>query len=358
MNITNIPLTPKHAPAAIIDNLNAGLVPFIKGSPGIGKSDIVRQVAKKLNLKMIDIRLAQSDPTDLSGFPVRNATTGRMEYAPLSTIPLEEDPLPVGYDGWLIIFDEITSAPPSVQAAAYKVILDRLVNQTPLHVKVRMVAAGNLESDRAVVVKMSTALKSRFIHFTLETNLAEWLDYFAYPTQVHSDVISFLRFKPNLLHNFDPDSAEDTFPCPRTWDFVNRFIKSLPDDTPLLSKPHHLISIAGAVGQGAALEFKTALNQFHYCPSIEEVIATPETAKMPDELSQLYATSTMLSNYADDTNIEPIITYIDRIPRDRVEFQVNTVKDIIKRNPALEMNPKLANWMINNARKLYGNEDL
>jgi hypothetical protein len=358
MNITHTPLTPKDAPKTIIATLNAKRTPFMKGSPGIGKSDIMRQVAKRLNLKVVDIRLAQCDPTDLQGFPMRNIETGRMEYAPLDTIPLEHDPIPDGFDGWLLLFDEITSAPPSVQAAAYKIILDKLVNQTPIHPAAKLVAAGNLESDRAIVVKMSTALKSRFFHYTLETNLDEWLDHFAYPNQIHKDIISFLRFQPDMLHKFDPDSAEDTFPCPRTWEFVHDFISALPDDEPLFSQSYHLVALAGAVGQGAALEFKKALDQFQHCPTIQEVESDPDSAKMPTELSQLYSVSTMLSHHTTDQNINQIIAYINRIPKKYLEFQVLTVRDVVKRNPKLEANPALSKWMLDNAKKLFGNQDL
>lgn len=354
-------ITPKNAPYAIIDTIKAKRVPFLKGSPGIGKSDIIKQVAKVLNLKVIDIRLAQSDPTDLAGFPVRNPQTNRMEYAPLDTIPLEGDEIPINpkteqpYAGWLILFDEITSAAPAVQAASYKIILDRLMNQTPIHNKVSIVTAGNLESDRAIVMKMSTALKSRFFHYHLETNLDEWLEEFAYPNNIHSDVISFLRYKPELLHNFDPDSAEDTFPCPRTWEFVNDFINVAEE--PLFSKPHHLICIAGAIGQGAAYEFKNAKDLFDNCPSLDEIIKSPMTAKLPEELSQLFSISTLISSGATNENIPQLIQYIGRIPKKYIEFQVLTVKDIVKRKPELESDPKLAQWMLTNAKLLFGKDE-
>lgn len=353
-------ITPKSAPYALIDEIKAGLVPFLKGSPGIGKSDIIKQVAKTLDLKIIDIRLAQADPTDLAGFPVRNPETNRMEYAPLDTIPLEGDTIPINpetnkqYQGFLIVFEEITSAPPAVQAASYKIILDRLVNQTPIHPSVAIVAAGNLETDRAIVVKMSTALKSRFAHLQLETNLDEWLEEFAFPSNIDSDIISFLRYKPDLLHHFDPDSAEDTFPCPRTWEFVDKFIKSA--EKPLFSKPHHLLCVAGMVGQGAAFEFKNAKELFDNCPSMDEIVKHPDTAKIPEELSQLYSISTLLSSSATEENLVPIMTYIDRIPLKYIEYRVLTVQDILKRKPELEGNQALTQWMLTNAKILFGKD--
>ena len=101
------------------------LTPFLKGSPGIGKSDIYKQIAKRYQLKLIDVRLSQCDPTDLAGFPFLNGD--KASYKPMDTFPLESDPIPAGYKGWLILLDEINSAALAVQAASYKLTLDRMV---------------------------------------------------------------------------------------------------------------------------------------------------------------------------------------------------------------------------------------
>ena len=99
--------------------LRARLVPMVEGSPGIGKSSIAQQVAKEFNLKLIDIRLAQCDPTDLCGFP--RIDGNKAGYVPMDTFPLDGDEIPKGYSGWLILFDEITSAPLSSNSCAVSV---------------------------------------------------------------------------------------------------------------------------------------------------------------------------------------------------------------------------------------------
>ena len=109
-------VTPSKAIELVSCALRAKLVPMLHGSPGIGKSDIAKNVAKKFNLKLIDIRLAQCDPTDLNGFPKLDGK--KAGYVPMSTFPIEGDSIPEGYAGWLILFDELTSAPRSIQAAA------------------------------------------------------------------------------------------------------------------------------------------------------------------------------------------------------------------------------------------------
>src|ERR1700741_4719508 len=180
----------------------AGLVPMIHGSPAIGKSSIVNQIAEKYHLKVIDLRLAQCDPTDLSGFPMKNGD--KASYVPLDTFPLEGDDIPEGYEGWLLFMDEFTSAPKAVQAAAYKVILDRMVGQNKLHKNVAICCAGNMESDNAIVEEMSTAMQSRLVHLELVVDAKEWVEW-ATSNNVDYRITSFINFKPSMIYTFKPD---------------------------------------------------------------------------------------------------------------------------------------------------------
>ena len=107
-----------------LDKAAAHITSFIKanvpvnliGSPGVGKSDVIKQVAKSLNLKLIDFRLSTADPTDLSGLPF--VDNGRSVFLPNEAFPIATDEIPDGFNGWLLFLDEISNAPMSVQAAA------------------------------------------------------------------------------------------------------------------------------------------------------------------------------------------------------------------------------------------------
>jgi MoxR-like ATPase len=109
-------VTPITAKKMIQSVLSAGLVPFLQSSPGLGKSSIVREIAKEYDLQLIDIRLSQVDPTELNGFPA--ISNGVASYVPMSIFPLEKTPLPTNKKGWILFLDEMSSAPPAVQAAA------------------------------------------------------------------------------------------------------------------------------------------------------------------------------------------------------------------------------------------------
>ena len=246
------------------------LTPMLVGSPGIGKSDIVKLVAKKHNLKLIDVRLAQSDPTDLNGFPTLQSDGKRMDYAPPTTFPLEHlDQLPENHDGWLLFLDEINAAPPSIQAAAYKLVLDRQIGAHNLHKRVAIVCAGNKATDKAIVNRLSTAMQSRMIHLNLMVDPEAWLDW-ANASDIDHRVISFIKFRPELLHKFNPSHADDTFASPRTWEFLSKIIK----DKPKFTRTDHAV-LVGTVGEGPATEFRAFSEVYKDLPTIEDMIENP-----------------------------------------------------------------------------------
>ncbi len=148
-------VTPNQAAQEIVACISAGLTPLLSGSPGTGKSSLMNQVAKDYQLKLLDLRLSQCTPEDLQGYPMRNGN--KATFTPFDIFPLEGEEIPEGYEGWILFLDELTSATKPVQAAAYKLILDRMVGSYRLHPNVAIVGAGNKMTDRAVVNQMSTA---------------------------------------------------------------------------------------------------------------------------------------------------------------------------------------------------------
>ena len=333
----------KQAEQMTVSILEAGLVPHIKGSPGVGKSDLVRQIAKKYNLYVIDFRLAQCDPTDLVGFPTLNADRTRAHYAPPITIPIAGDEIPEGYKGWLLFFDEMTSAPRSVQAASYKVILDRMVGTYKIHPKVAMIAAGNLETDKAIVTATSTALQSRLIHINVDVDTNIWLQWAA-KAEIDYRILGFIRFRPNLLMKFNPSHSEDTFPCPRTWDFLSRIIKNkvtIPlEELPLL---------AGTIGQGTGSEFHGFCQIFESLPTQHTILNYPDQVQIPNDPSIKYALSALLGNLVTEENIEKLMRVIMKLPS---EFQILTLRDVLANNITMQANPVVKDWVRVNSREL------
>ena len=315
----NISVNIPDAIEIVIAAIHARIVPFIEGSPGIGKSAIGHFIANKFNLKMIDIRLSQCDPTDLSGFP--SIQGNHATYVPMDTFPLEGDPLPLKedgtqYAGWLIFFDELSSANRAVQAAAYKVILDRMIGQKPLNSKCAVIAAGNSITDNAIVEEMSTALQSRMTHIHLEVNADQWLEY-ALSNGYDHRITSYVAFNNNALYTFRPDHTDKTYACPRTWEFLNRLMKDVGTNSKLA-----LPLYAGTIGKGTAIEF------IHFCeiytdlPSYKDVVTNPHGFKLSDEPSVIYALTGAMASHFEGKDIAPFLQFIDRMP---AEFKLMTL---------------------------------
>jgi len=314
--------------------LKAGLVPMLTGSPGTGKSDITRGIADKFELLVIDMRLSQTDPTDLMGFPIHNGE--RMEYAPPKDIPLQGfDKPPAGYKGWLLFLDEFVSAPMAVQAAAYKLVQDRMVGQHNIHKKCVIVCAGNKADDGGIVNRLSTPMQSRLIHLELDVDIASWVSW-ATENNLDHRVISYLESHPDHLHKFDPNHNDKTFACPRTWEFTAKLLKG--NDEPNLVMKDILI---GTLSAGVAHEFYAYL---HYCselPKIGDIIKRPDDIEIPDEPALLYAISHMTAAYMDENNADRLMRFVDRLPLD---FGVTCMRSVLKRRNNLLQIEAVRNW--------------
>lgn len=339
-------LTPSELLAGLETILYAGLVPNIIGSPGTGKSDIIKTFAREHNLKLIDIRLSQIDPVDLSGFLVPNEERTKGSYIPIDLFPLEDDELPENYFGWLIFLDEMNSAHRSVQAASYKLVLDRMIGNTKLHSKVAIVCAGNLATDNAIVTDLSTAMQSRLVHLELETPLLEWVKW-ASNNGIADSVIGFVQHRPELLHNFQPDHSDHTFPCHRTWEFVSKI-----EQSPVKASSLELLKkiISGTVGPGAAVEYLAFKEYYKEIPSSQEILTNPGGTAVPSSNGMLYALSTMFYSFTTVDNAYKVMEYISRMP---IEFQIVSMRSIQNKNLDILTAPSVKEWIRQYGKELY-----
>ena len=348
MSISNLALPPSRLRKALIRCLFAGLTPIVTSSPGIGKSDIVKSIAKEYRLKLIDFRVPQADVTDFNGLPFPDPETGKATFRPFDVFPLEGDSLAlmldedgkvqrdddgklITYDGWLIFLDELTSAPKHLQSPAYKLILDRMVGNQNLHPRVVIAAAGNEASDNAIVHELSTALQSRLIHLGLKLDHKEWMDW-AIHNGIDSRILAFLQFKPELLHRFDPNHDEKTFACPRTWSFASRLTKGEDldmEDLPLL---------AGTVSPGVAQEYISFIKVFDELPKMQDILDKPDTIPVPHEPSIKFALATVLAEKMDEKTAPALCTFLTRMP---VECRVLCLRMVRQRNPHLMRNASI-----------------
>lgn len=342
--------SPRQVRKFVEECVYAGLVPFVQSSPGMGKSSIMRSVAHDLNLKLIDHRLSTSAPEDLSGLP-RFDENGRARFSPFADLfPLENDPLPGGNDepthqGWMLFLDEFNSATKNVQAASYKLILDRMTGQHKLSDRCVITAAGNLSTDRAITNPISTAMQSRVVHLEMQINQEEWLQDVALKEGYDSRIIAFLSMYPGKLMDFRPEHNEKTFCCPRTWEFVNRLIKgkTLNDD--------HAMLLAGTITSGTAADFVQYTKIFQNLVTIADIRRDPKTCPVPNDAGTKWAVISHMMEKLDKDNVTDLCTYADRFTLD---FKVLFYRSMMIRHPAMRQHPAFIHAAAAMARYLNG----
>jgi hypothetical protein len=254
---------------------------FLWGPPGIGKSELVEGIARELGGIMYDCRLGQMEPTDIRGIPFYNKDTGKMDWAPPVDLPDEETASQ--YPLVVLFMDEMNSAPASVQAAAYQLILNRRVGKYRLPDNVVMVAAGNRESDKGVTFRMPTPLANRFIHQEMKVDFASYQEW-AVKNRIHKDVVGYLSFAKQDLYDFDAKSSSRAFATPRSWTFVSELLndESVDDDT--LTN-----LVAGTIGEGLAVKFMAHRKIASRMPNPVDILRGKVKDLQVKEVSAMYS---------------------------------------------------------------------
>jgi hypothetical protein len=251
------------------------------GPPGVGKSQMVAQIAERHGMPVIDIRLSQMEPSDLRGIPFR--LEERVEWAIPSMLPDAERH---GSQG-ILFLDEITSVPPSVSAAAYQLILDRRLGAYEVPQGWSIFAAGNRQGDRGVTYTMPAPLANRFSHYEVDINLDDWVAW-AYANGMDDRLIAFLRFRPELLFEFDPAHNPVAFPSPRSWEFSHRALQKFGDVPALLTG-----ALQACVGPAAGIELSAFVENLEQLPDIDAIVRG-ETVRVPKETDLQYAVAAAL----------------------------------------------------------------
>ena len=259
---------------------------FLWGPPGIGKSDIVAQITDSLpNSYLIDIRLSLWEPTDIKGIPYFDSNSGTMVWGAPSELPSEE--FAAQYDNIVLFLDEMNSAAPAVQAAAYQLILNRKVGTYKLPDNVYIVAAGNREADKGVTYRMPAPLANRFVHLEMKVDFDDWFSW-AVENKIHKDVVGFLQFSKKDLYDFDPKSPSRSFATPRSWSFVSEL---LDDD---IDKEVLTDLVAGAVGEGLAVKFMAHRKVAAKLPNPSDVLEGKVKDLKVKEISAMYSLTVSL----------------------------------------------------------------
>ena len=283
---------------------------MIHGTMGIGKSQSVREVCREIAedgklefydnemdgdkaFCFIDVRISQLDPSDLRGLP--SIQDGSTTWLPPSWLP--KHPKSRG----ILFFDELNLAPPSIQASAYQLILDRRLGEYRLPDGWIIISAGNTSDDRASIFELPAPLANRFIHIELSVPTKdEWTEW-ALANNVNGNIISFLELKPSFLYTFNKNNKDKAFATPRTWEYTNRLMN--------ISGTRNFdeleIIISASVGEAIATEFIAHMRLVNQI-NIDDLLDNPERVKEINSLDLKYSLlGAIVEKYRADSKILP-----------------------------------------------------
>ena len=318
-------MKPSEIVTLLVSAIHARMPILITGAPGVGKSDIVSQAAAAADADIILSHPAVADPTDAKGLPW--VVDGHATFLPFGE--LERAIKAEGPTVWFL--DDLGQASPAVQASYMQLLLARRVNGHQLSDNVTFVAATNRRVDRAGVSGILEPVKSRFGSIVeLSVDVDDWCNW-AIDRDLPPELIAFIRFQPDLLCKFAATADLTNSPLPRTWASVaNILALHLPAGI------QHA-AIAGAVGDGAAVEFSAFLQLYAALPSVDQILIDPHSVDVPKSPAVLYALSGALAHRATDKNFGRVAQFIDRMVQDgRGEFGALLLKDALQRTPAIQ----------------------
>ncbi len=329
-------MRPAELKSFLVKALTHKLKVLIKGPPGCAKSDICEQAANEAGYRLMVSHPAVSDPTDYKGMPA--ITNGGKEahflpFGDLNEMIHAKEPLAV-------FFDDIGQAPHSVQAALMQLLLARRVNGHRISDHVVFIGATNDTSHRAGVQSILEPVKSRWDTIVeVAVNVDDWCAW-AFQNEVPAEVIAFIRFRPNLLHAFEPTRELVNTPSPRTVAAVGKWVKAGLTD---------LAVIAGAAGQAFASEFVGFLRVYEQLPTIDQILLDPERAPVPTNPSALFAVTTALVKRFTKQAARKVFTYSARLPK---EYEMCLIRDAQRVNPDLPTCKEFVEWVTANQKWL------
>ena len=325
------------------------------GPPGVGKSQAVRQIAKHIEIKtgkkcsVTDVRLLLFNPIDLRGIPTSNADKTLAVWLKPQIFQMDESDGVVNF----LFLDEISAAPQSVQAAAYQITLDRVIGEHRLPENCIVIAAGNRVSDRSVANKMPKALANRLMHIEIEPSVTSWIKW-AQSSDIHPDIISFLRQRRDALLITDIPSENLAYATPRTWEMVSNILNYIEPD---IDKSFYYIS--ALVGVNMASELRNWLKINCHMPDVEDIFAG-KCSFLPATSDAMYATVSSMTVYATEhkENMDMIrnsIIYGCKLPPD---FSVALMKGYMNIEEGYKAKllkiPEFSRWIDQKGKLLNG----
>ena len=302
---------------------------LIQGPPGGGKTQVVQQVAREMRVGFIHMHAPTMQPEDFA-ILAPNADRTAIEFLINSRFPVEGSDHP---DEGFILIDEAPQGDNSIQKTTANLVQEREIYGKKLKAGWTIVLTGNRQSDRAGANRILSHLRNRLTTVDYDASVDDWFNW-AIDNDIRPELIAFIKFRPDQLNAFDPQ--QEISPTPRAWS---------EGVSPILDKVPHEVEfdcIKGAVGEGAASEFMAFLKIFRKLPSVESVLAAPDTFPVPEDTSVRYALSSALAHRATQENFEKVLTFARRMP---TEFSTLVVLSSVRRHKELQQTRIFIDWI-------------
>lgn len=302
---------------------------LIEGSPGVGKTQVCEQVAKELGIGYMCIHAPLLQPEDY-GFPVVNKDRTDVDFI-VSThkFPLQGSDIP---ETGIFNIDEIPQADASGQKILANLVQAREIHGHKIKPGWMIVGTGNRVTDRAGASRILSHLGNRVCRLAFDASLDDWCDW-AHMNKVNPEIISFIRWRPELLNKFDPQM--DINPTPRAW------AEGVNTSLGVVAPNQELPVFTGDVGEGPAAELCAFLKIYRNLPNIEDILEKPLKTKIPDGPAVMYALCGALGAKITPATFDASMQYVRRLPG---EFVVLFIRDVLKRTPEIKNSEAFRDW--------------
>jgi hypothetical protein len=294
-------VTPIQLKRILCKTLPARIPVMIAGKPGIGKSDILKQVVATIGCSYSESHPVCDSPIDYKGLGF--CVDGKATFLPFDVMydlcNVKENKLHIH------VFEDVGQSSQSIQAAMMQVILARRINKNIISDSVVFVCLTNRREDKAGVSAILEPLKSRHASIlTLQTTFADW-KVWALENDINEMVLAYLETMPSSLDKFLPTTDMVNSPSPRTWYNLSRLLNIGVCEFPV---------ICGAIGKEEGVAFTSFMSVYSKMVSLETILSSPDTAEIPNDISARIAIVNMLVYNMSKTNVRPILTYFCRLP--------------------------------------------
>ena len=286
---------------------------MLHGGPGVGKTQIVQQLATEMGARLYDLRLTTIEPQDLRGLPYYDHETRKTLWYRPEDLPDDPDTPSV------LFLDELTAAAPHLQPSVYGLLQERRVGPHRLPDSVFVVAAGNTVEDGAVAYEMGSALSDRLVHLHVQATATDWLENYAVPQGLHPAVVAFVRTRPDLLETTAQalDRGEMIAATPRSWERVSRILAAVRD------RRLRQMMVAGTLGEAIGAEFAVVADDIAATVRVAEMLAVAQKSRWamyPATMHGLHALVYGLIGALEEDNVAQVceaMAGLRALPRER-----------------------------------------